>query len=153
MASTKIKPNKDQKRIADLTADLQRIQADFVNFKRRAEEEKLRYTRYGRESAIMALLPVVDNIERAMSHIPHELAKHDFALGVRSIAKQMEDALKGLGVAKIVSVGQPFDPSLHEAISLEDTKGKKEFVIEELQPGYAMDGEVIRHAMVKVGRK
>lgn len=149
----KNKSGKDQGKVAELTADLQRVQADFANFKRRAEEEKLRYTRFGRESAVMALLPVVDNFERAVSHIPADLAKHDFALGVRSIAKQLEDALKGLGVVKIGSVGQPFDPSLHEAVSLEDGQGKHEVVTAELQPGYAMDGEVIRHAMVKVGRK
>jgi molecular chaperone GrpE len=89
-----------------------------------------------------------------MSHIPQDLAGHDFAIGVRSVAKQLEDALRGVGVEKIKSVGQVFDPLLHEAIQMDDSgKGKAEIVIEELQPGYAMDGEVIRHAMVKVGRK
>lgn len=154
------KENKDGKKIAglesklnEITADLQRVQADFINFKRRAEEEKVRSVRFGRESAIMALLPVVDNIERALGHVPVELAKHDFALGVRAVAKQLEDALRGVGVEKMISLGTEFDPNRHEAVHMEDGRGKKEVVVEELQCGYTMDGEVIRHAMVKVGRK
>lgn len=159
--SKKLHKTKEQTRIValetqleEVTTDLQRIQADFVNYKRRAEDDTARSVRFGRESAIMALLPVVDNIERALGHVPADLQKHDFALGVRSIAKQVEDALKGLGVEKITSVGQPFNPDMHEAISMDDDgDGQQEVVVEEMQPGYTMDGEVIRHAMVKVGRK
>ena len=148
----KAKSNHTRK-IDELTADLKRVQADFVNFKRRAEAERLRYTQFGRESAVMAVLPLIDNIERALGHMPKELSNNDWANGVKSIAKQAGDVLKGLGVEKIESVGQEFDPDLHEAVHMEDGKGKKEIVTQELQPGYTMDGEVIRHAMVKVGRK
>lgn len=153
---SKLKPttkaNKNNERVAELTADLQRVSADFVNFKRRAEDDKLRSTRFGRESAVMALLPVVDSFERSFAHIPKDLADTDWVIGVRAVARQLVDALKGLGVERIVAVGQPFDPNLHEAVHVEGG-GKKEVVIEELQAGYAMDGEVIRHAMVKVRRK
>lgn len=140
-------------KIDELTADLKRVQAEFINFKRRSEEDKLRYTRFGRESAIISLLPVIDNIERALGHTPKEFANNDWANGVKAVAKQVGDVLKGLGVEKIQSVGQEFDPNMHEAIQLEDGQGKKEVVTEELQPGYTLDGEVIRHAMVKVRRK
>lgn len=156
------KPSKKQKpaeplvtdgEMAQLTEDLQRIQADFINFKRRAEEDKLRYTRLGRESAVMALLPVVDNFERSFQHIPEQIAQDDWVSGIKAVAKQLVGALKSLGVERIDCVGKEFDPNLHEAIQMDESKGKKEVVVEELQPGYIMDGEVIRHAMVKVGRK
>lgn len=141
-------------RIDELTSDLKRVQADFVNFKRRAEEDKQRAIRFGRETAVMALLSAFDNVERALGHLPEHLSKDDWAIGVKSVAKQFEDALRGIGVEKIQAVGAEFDPELHEAIQMEESgKGKKEIVVEELQPGYMMDGEVIRHAMVKVGRK
>jgi molecular chaperone GrpE len=146
------KPAKDDARIAELTADLKRVTADFVNYKRRAEEEKIRSTRFGRESAVMAMLPVLDNFERSFQHIPKELADTEWVIGVRAVGRQLEDALKSLGVERIVSIGQPFDPNVHEAVHVEGG-GKHEIVSEELQPGYTMDGEVIRHAIVKVRRK
>ena len=145
--------SKDTGKIDELTADLKRVQADFVNFKKRAEAERLRYTQFGRESAVMALLPLIDNIERALGHTPKELVDNEWANGVKTVAKQANDVLRALGVEKIESVGQEFDPDLHEAVHMEDGQGKKEVVVQELQPGYTMDGEVIRHAMVKVGRK
>lgn len=146
------KPAKDDARIAELTADLKRVSADFVNYKRRAEEDKLRSTRFGRESAVIALLPVVDSFERSFAHVPKDLSEADWVIGVRAVARQLADALKGLGVERISALGQPFDPNLHEAVHAEGD-GKREIVAEELQAGYAMDGEVIRHAMVKVRRK
>jgi len=146
------KANQKQLKIAELTEDLKRVQADFINYKQRTEADKLRYTRFGRESAIMALLPVVDNFERSFAHIPNDLTDSEWAIGVRAVARQLIDGLKGLGVERIVSVGKPFDPNLHEAVHVEGS-GKKEMVVEELQAGYTMDGEVIRHATVKVKRK
>lgn len=142
-----------QAKIEELTADLQRIQADYVNFRQRAEIDKQQSIRFGRETAVMALLGAIDNVERALGHLPQRLAKDEWALGVRAVAKQLDDSLRGIGVERFESVGQEFNPELHEAISVEEGKGNKEVVVAELQPGYAMDGEVIRHAIVKVGRK
>jgi molecular chaperone GrpE len=145
--------NQLQTEVNDLTEALKRSHADFINHRRRVEEDKLRSIRFGRESAIMALLPVIDNIERAFMHTPKELTKNEWAIGVKQVTRQLEDALKGIGVEKFESVGQVFNPEFHEAVIMDDGKGKKEVVVEEIQPGYSMDGEVIRHAMVKVGRK
>jgi molecular chaperone GrpE len=157
---SKKKPTKDQlktakleEQVQQLNEDLKRSHADFINFKRRADEDKQRSIKFGRETAIMALLPLIDNIERALTHIPKTLEKNEWAIGVKGVAKQVEDVLRGIGVEKIVSLGAEFDPNLHDAVSVDDSTGKKEVVVEELQPGYTMDGEVIRHAMVKVGRK
>ena len=72
---------------------------------------------------------------------------------VKRVAKQLDEALKGIGVEKFVSKGKEFDPHRHEAIADLGGDGKKEIVVEELQPGYMMDGEVIRHALVKIRRQ
>lgn len=142
-----------ESRVAALTDDLKRVQADFINYKKRTEADKQRLIRFGREAAVMSLLPVIDDIERALDHLPKELEKDDWAIGVRSVAKQVHDSLKSIGVEKFKSLGEEFDPNLHDAVSVEDGDGKKEVVVEELQPGYTMDGDVIRHATVKVGSK
>lgn len=144
------KPSKDALKIQELTEDLQRIQADFVNFKRRAEEDKLRATASGKFYVINLILPFVDNIQRALGNIPDDLNDHDYIKGVKSVAKQLDDMFEKLGIEKIVTVGKEFDPELMEAISMEDEGGDKEIVSEELQAGYVMEGLVIRHAMVRV---
>jgi molecular chaperone GrpE len=147
------KPSKDVDAIAELTADLQRIQADFVNFKRRSEEEKLRYAQSGKQLAVQQLLPVIDNLGRALNNVPKDLVKNEYVKGVQAIAKQLDKGLENIGVTKIVTTNAEFNPELMEAVSMEDGEGETEVVIEELQPGYTMDEIVIRHAIVKVGRK
>lgn len=147
-----------QTKVDELTADLQRIQADFANFRRRSDDERGAFLDLAKQDVVLQLLPVLDNIGRAFAHIPDDLVSNPWAKGVSQIAKQAEETLKNLGVTRIEAVGQPFDPNLHEAIGYEesDVKGQMsdvEVVVEELQPGYKMGDKVIRHAMVKVGRK
>lgn len=141
-----------EQEIGELTADLQRIQADFVNFKRRSEEDITRSRINGKSQMVKALLPVIDNLERALSWQPKELKKNEWAGGVRKIAVQLTKSLGEIGVYKIVTKGQEFNPEFMEAVGVEG-KGDKEIVSEELQSGYIMNEEVIRPAMVKVKRK
>jgi molecular chaperone GrpE len=75
----------------------------------------------------------------------------DLAKGLESIFKQFEQVFTKIGVERIKTVGEPFNPELHEAVTMEDGDGSQEVVIEELRSGYVVHGEVIRHAMVKVG--
>lgn len=140
-------------RIEELTSDAQRVQAEFLNYKRREAEAKAELTNHAKQDVITQLLPMLDNIDRALAHQPEDLKEHPWANGVAAVGKQVQDSLKSLGVTRIESVGQPFDHNLHEAISIEDGGGDEEVVIEELQPGYKIGDRVIRHAMVKVGRK
>ncbi len=142
-----------QTKVDELTADLQRIQADFVNFRRRSDDERGEFLTLAKQDVILQLLPVLDNIGRALSHLPDELSDNGWAKGVSQISKQAEETLKGLGVTRIDSIGRPFDPNLHEAIGYEEGEGDQEVVTEELQPGYKLGDKVIRHSMVKVGRK
>jgi molecular chaperone GrpE len=151
MAKGKNKKDLEQE-IGELTADLQRIQADFVNYKRRSEEDVSRARMSGKSSMVMALLPVIDNLERALSHQPKELAKNEWAKGVKKTSEQLMKELSNLGVYKIDTKDQEFNPDFMDAVSVEG-EGDKEIVAEELQAGYIMNEEVIRPAMVKVERK
>jgi molecular chaperone GrpE len=139
--------------LVELEADLKRVQADFLNYKRRTDADRGEMITMAKQVVITELLPVLDNISRALTHLPEDLADNDWAKGVAQVGKQAEDTLRNLGVERIETVGQPFDPNLHEAISMEDGEGETEIVTEELQSGYRIGDRVIRHAMVKVARQ
>lgn len=150
------KQNEDlQRKIDELTADLQRTRADFENYRKRTEAEKAAAREAGQASAILKLLPVVDNIERALDHMPAELADNKWAQGVAGLAKNLDKSLEALNLTRIdASEGTEFNPELHEAIQFdEDAEGEKEVIAAELQAGYLLNGRPIRHAMVKVTRE
>lgn len=139
-----------ERKIGELTEALQRERADAVNLRRRTEEEKAGAADFYKAMIIRELLPALDNLERAIKHAPKDLAGNDYVRGVQSVVKQFEQCLAQLGVERIKTVGEKFDPRLHEAMHMEDGDGHVEVICEELQPGYKIGDEVIRHAMVKV---
>lgn len=136
--------------IAELTDALQRERADAMNVRRRSDQERAKLGSFYKASVVKELLPVIDNFERALKHVPTELQDNDYIKGVQGVVKQFEDSLSKLGVKRIKTVGEPFNPHMHEAISLEEGDSDTETVSEELQSGYTLDDEVIRHAMVRV---
>lgn len=142
-------------RVDELTQDLQRVRADFENYRKRVEQEKEMARASGKVGAIMKLLPVIDNIERAISHTPEDLKENKWAKGVGGLVKNLEKSLESLNLARIeASAGTKFDPELHEAIQFdEEAEGDHEVIAEELQPGYKLGDDVIRHSMVKVTRQ
>lgn len=138
----------------ELTTDLQRTRADFENYRKRTEQEKEHARSVGKAQAILKLLPVIDNIERAIGHMPESLADDKWAQGVASLIKNLEKSLESLDLHRIdAKPGAPFDPELHEAIQMDDGDGEMEVISEELQPGYKLGNDVIRHSMVKVTRQ
>jgi molecular chaperone GrpE len=139
-----------QQQIADLTDALQRERADVINVRRRHEEQISSLKTLVKANVVRDLLPVIDNFERALKHVPRELEKNDYVKGVQGVVKQFEATLQQMGVERIKTVGQLFDPVLHEAVHMEDGSGTVEVVSEELQPGYKIGDDIIRHAMVKV---
>jgi molecular chaperone GrpE len=139
-----------QKQVAELTEALQRERADAVNLRRRHDDDVASLRTRVKANVVRDLLPVIDNFERALKHVPKELATDDYVKGIQSIVKQFEKTLADLGVEKIKTVGEPFDPHYHEAVSVEEGDGHEETVSEELQAGYTLGDEVIRHAMVRV---
>lgn len=136
--------------IDELNDALLRERADAINVRRQAEEARLKMAGYYKAEVIQKILPVIDSFERSLKHVPADLEGNDYIKGVQAIVKQFEATLNSLGVIRIKTVGEPFDPKLHEAISMEEGSGAREIVSEELQAGYMLGDEVIRHAMVKV---
>jgi molecular chaperone GrpE len=145
---------KDQQ-IAELTSDLQRLRADFENYRKRSDTEKAQAKAAGAASTILKLLPVIDTIDRAVAYMPTELKDNKWAQGVVSTKKNVDKLMATLNVVKInAAVGSVFDPELHEAVQFDDEAiGDIEIVAEELQSGYLLGDVVIRHAMVKVTKQ
>jgi molecular chaperone GrpE len=145
-------PNAEElmQQVAELTDALQRERADAANVRRRAEEEKAKLGTFYKSLVVRELLPVIDNFERALKSMPKELEGNDYMKGVAGVVKQFEQILAKLGVERIKTVGEVFNPELHEAVSMEEGDGETEIVTEELQAGYRLQEEVLRHAMVRV---
>ncbi len=139
-----------EQQIAELTDALQRERADATNIRRRHEEQITGLKSMVKAGVVRDLLPVIDNFERALKHVPAELADNGYIKGVQGVVKQFEKTLADLGVERIATIGELFDPRYHEAISMEEGDGTQEVVSEELQAGYKIGDEVIRHAMVRV---
>jgi molecular chaperone GrpE len=139
-----------QQQVADLTEALQRERADATNIRRRHDEQIAGLKNMVKVSVIEELLPVIDNFERALKHVPKGLEQNDYIKGVQGVVKQFEATLSSMGVHRIKTVGEHFNPHFHEAVGVEEGDGDSEIVSEELQAGYQLDNTVIRHAMVKV---
>lgn len=147
-------PNELEQQLTELTLDLQRTRADFENYRKRVDAEKSAAREAGQSSAIVKLLPVIDNIERAIAYMPEDLKDNTWAQGVANLVKNLDKSLESLNVRRIdAAAGTAFNPDVHEAIQFdEDAEGEQEVVAEELQAGYELNGRVIRHAMVKVAK-
>jgi molecular chaperone GrpE len=144
------KSAKDEQ-IEALTQDLQRVQADFVNYKRRAEAEKAELLDYAKTRVVRDFLTVRDNFDRELANRSADVDV-EWAKSIDSIRSGFDAVLKNLGVERFESVGQAFDPHLHEAIAMDGGDGTDEVVTDELQAGYKLGEQILRHAMVKVGR-
>jgi molecular chaperone GrpE len=139
-----------KQQIDELTEAVQRERADAVNMRRRHEEQISGLKNTVKANVVRQLLPVIDNFERALKHTPPNLTGNDYIKGIQGVVKQFEKVLADLGVKRIKTVGEVFDPRWHEAVMMEEGDGVQEIVSEELQAGYRLGDEVIRHAMVKV---
>ncbi len=132
-------------------ANWQRVQADLSNYKRRSEQEKEEISKFANSMLMLNLLPILDDLERALASIPDHLAKLSWVDGIRLIERKLRATLESQGLSQIKALGEPFDPNLHEAVM--HGKGKPGMVIEELQKGYQLHDRVIRPAMVVVGNE
>ena len=130
-------------------ANWQRSQADFINYKRRSEQEKEEIGKFATSILMLSLLPIVDDLERAFDSIPPHLAQLTWVDGIRLIERKLQASLEAQGLSPLKATGEPFDPNLHEATMYR--KGEEGIVIEELQKGYKLHDKVIRPAMVVVG--
>jgi molecular chaperone GrpE len=139
--------------VAKLRDQLLRTAADFDNFRKRTRREVDDAQKRGRETAVKELLPVFDNFERAITHAESTSEAKSVAEGLRIVLKQFLDTLDKMGIQRINAVGQPFDPSLHEAIQhMESADHPAGVVLYDVQPGYRMGDHLVRAAMVVVSK-
>ncbi len=139
--------------VAELMDRLIRLQADFENYRRRAQREKEEIARYGTQRLIINLLPVLDNLERALATPPNP-GDERLRQGVELTARSFREILAKEGLQPIEAVGKPFDPHLHEAVATGEDPDKEDgIVLEEFQKGYMLGDRVIRASMVKVNTR
>lgn len=150
MESLKQALSEEKKKAEEYLANWQRAQADFINYKRRTEEERQDFNRFANANLVLGLLPVLDDLERAFGSMPPAKSlKHSWVEGIRLVARKFRETMETQGVTPIKALGEPFDPNFHEA--LRQDKGKEGIVIEEFQKGYMLGDRVLRPAKVVVG--
>lgn len=138
---------------ADLRDQLLRLKADFDNTRKRLEREKQESIKYANEGLLIEILPIADNLDRALESLAqgHDPAK--VQEGLRIAQNELHEVLKECGVQVVKSVGTEFDPRFHEAIGVVETSDAKDgWVVEEVQRGYLLNGRLVRPSRVKVAK-
>lgn len=144
-----------QEKAEEYLTDLQRLQADFENYKKRQQAESKEFSAHLAKSIVTDLIPVLSNLQAAADHVPADLRESPWVMGITYIEKQFEDALKTYGVTPIeVKVGDPFNPTEHEAVSMDDGGSKIEdgsqTVSKIIQKGYKIGNRVMKPTRVTV---
>jgi molecular chaperone GrpE len=129
-----------------------RLQADFENYRRRTQKEKEEFGTYLNTDLILRMIPVMDNFQLALRHLPKEFEGNAWAQGIFHIERQLEQILADEGVQRIPTIGQKFDPHLHEAIEEVTSESPPHTIVEEMSNGYKLKDRVIRPAKVKVSK-
>ena len=127
----------------------QRAAADLINYKRRVEQERAEQARLANAALVINLLPVFDDLDRAVATVDSTLAGLNWVQGVVAIQRKFANLMEGMGVGEIPAEGQPFDPNLHEAVGRQP--GPENTCIHVVQKGYTLGDKVVRPAMVVVG--
>lgn len=139
--------------IARLSDRLLRLAAEFENYKKRVARDRAEVVRVANEELLLELLPVLDNLERALAAARQTDSTEALAEGVDLVLRLFQGVLERAGVKPIDSVGQPFDPTVHQAVTaVESPEVPDQTVVEEVQRGYWLHAKVLRPAMVKVAK-
>lgn len=129
-----------------------RERADFVNYKRRVERERADDRERARLDLLRELLPLLDDIDRAIAQQPAELLEHPWAQGVALSHRRLSDALRRVGLERVGAEGEPFDPTVHEAVLHQGQADDEQQVVTSVfRPGYRLGGHLLRPAQVVVG--
>ncbi|HAU40157.1 MAG: co-chaperone GrpE, molecular chaperone GrpE [Candidatus Peregrinibacteria bacterium GW2011_GWF2_43_17] len=126
-----------------------RTAADLQNYKRRIEEERSDLKIYANTELLRAVFPVIDNLKRAFDHLPADIQDHEWVKGISSIEKQLLETLTSLGLEPIKTIGEKFNPELHEAVM--QGPGEKDQITQEFEKGFSFKGRALKPAKVKVG--
>jgi molecular chaperone GrpE len=141
----------ERQRSAEYLEQAQRARAELVNYRRRTEEELARMQKQAGERIISKLLPAIDDLDRAIDSMSNEDRASSWGEGIVLVQRKIWSTLESEGVAPIESLGQPFDPSIHEAISMQEGANGATVVVQEYQRGFMLGDRVLRPAMVVVG--
>ena len=131
---------------------LLRLQAEFDNYKKRLARERAEYLKFANEGMLLDILPVLDNLDRAIAAAQAAATPAALLDGIHMTARLFRSVLEKHGVKPIESVGKPFDPSVHQAVAQVESAGPDNLVVDEIQKGYLLEGRVLRAAMVRVSR-
>ena len=146
------KSRSDTKAAAELTRDLQRLAADFSNYRKRNEAERIEFVKYAKSDLIRKLLDVLDGYDRALETTPADAEGQPWLEGLRLVERKLRQLLESEGLQPLDAVGQPFDPYLHEAVAHLESDAPEGTVISEYQKGYRLHDRVIRPALVTVAK-
>jgi molecular chaperone GrpE len=149
VASLKSLLDDERQKAQSFMASWQRAAADFQNYKRRVEEERSETARFASAALIINLLPLIDDLDRALKNVDTHLAGLTWVDGIRLIHRKFQAVLEMTGVQEIEADGETFDPSQHEAVS--QGPGEADKIVAVVQKGYRLGDRVIRPAMVVVG--
>lgn len=128
-----------------------RAKADYLNLKKETEKKLEQSMQFAHAGIVIELLPIADHFKLAIDHIPEEEKQKDWVKGVQHINKEFKELLKKFGIEEVKSVGEKFDPELHEAVSREKVEGAVAgTILKELTPGYKLFDRVLQHAKVHV---
>jgi molecular chaperone GrpE len=140
-----------QEQVDPCVEQLQRERADFLNYKRRVDRERREDREKTRQDVLRELLPAIDDLDRALAHLPADLRGHPWAEGVSLARMRFLDALRRLGVEQVGSEGERFDPAVHEAIVYHgDASTTEQWVQSVVRPGYRLGSRLLRPAQVVV---
>jgi molecular chaperone GrpE len=134
----------------ELLDQLKRSVAEFANYRRRIDQERELIREIASKTLLTQILPVLDDLQRAVGSVPEEQADQPWVQGVRNIERKLAGLVERAGVVPIDAVGQPFDPAFHEAVATEPGSTEN-VVVEVYQNGYKLGQSLLRPAMVKVG--
>ncbi len=137
----------------ELTRDLQRLAADFANYKRRNEAERNDFARFAKADLITRLLEVLDNYDRALGTVPEEVRAQPWVEGMWLVERKLRDILTSEGLEPIDTVGKTFDPYIHESIAHVDADVSEGTVVDEVRKGYRLHDRVLRPALVTVAKQ
>ncbi len=153
MAKTQKKPKSREdyeQEIGELTATLQRVQADFENYKKRSVAGAAQIMDSAKISVLSDLLPALDNFDRAATHLPKELENNNWAQGMAYVGQQLEKILEEIGVQKFAPLNEVFDHNKHDAVEYIKSTKPEGTILEVITPGYMVGDRIVRPAIVKV---
>ncbi len=141
-----------EKNVADYLAGWQRAKADYINLKKQVGEEQKLFVEFANTETLLNILPIADNFERALMHLPKDLENNPWVEGVRKIYQELQKLLQNLGCEEIKAKGEKFNPEIHEAVAQVENVKEKNVVMEVLEKGYKLHGKLLRPAKVKVAK-